>query len=594
MSVRVFYDILNQKGTPAMYTDTFANRPAYGYQGRLFISTDSGQIFEDTGSAWTLIADAGVGGGTLSSVCLNGNTTASGIVITAGGLSSNSITNTGNTAGSVLFAGTSGLESQSNATFFWDNTNKRLGIGNASPGAPLDVHGTGTQLQLNGTGSSNSYIQFQNAGVSKWRIGNTYSAGANSYGIYNNGLSNLALTINSTNNGIITTGYLNIENALGSNQIYLAKLSSDTYGTIQTETGGGKYSLGNVSNLGTLGTAVITWTSGAQVGINNISPTYDFDVTGTGRFTGILRLDSTLSNGTYFYTLPSATGTLALLSNITSAISGTTNTHAKFTSTNVIGNSMVSDDGTTLTSSGATRSNLYLKAINNTYYGQLAFTNGSNALYGGISYNNSGQYMQFETNTSEWMRLTSGGNFLIGYTTDNGSKLQVNGPVSINGVGGYGVLDVGGQISGSNQNICRLGQIPGIVNGLLISVNTSNNFIYNFGTLGTGSVVATANVLSATSDMNLKVADGLINNALDKVLKIIPRYFYWKEETGMPTNLRQLGFFAQEINECLGEEVANAPKNDNEKWGIYDRGMIAMLTKSIQELNEKLVRNNIN
>ena len=118
MSVRVFYDILNQKGTPAMYTDTFSNRPVYGYAGRLFISTDSGQIFEDTGSAWTLIADAGVGGGTLSSVCLNGNTTATGIVITAGGLSSNSITNTSNTEGSVLFAGASGLESQSNSTFF--------------------------------------------------------------------------------------------------------------------------------------------------------------------------------------------------------------------------------------------------------------------------------------------------------------------------------------------------------------------------------------------------------------------------------------------------------------------------------------------
>jgi len=200
MSVRVFYDILNQKGTPAMYTDTFANRPAYGYQGRLFISTDSGQIFEDTGSAWTLVADAGVGGGTLSSVCLNGNTTATGIVITAGGLSSNSITNTGNTAGSVLFAGTSGLESQSNATFFWDNTNKRLGIGNASPGAPLDIHGTGTQIQANGTGANNSYIQFQNAGVNKWRIGNTYNGAANTFDLYNNSLTSTALSFNVTTN----------------------------------------------------------------------------------------------------------------------------------------------------------------------------------------------------------------------------------------------------------------------------------------------------------------------------------------------------------------------------------------------------------
>ena len=58
MSLKVSLDILNQKGTPAFYSDTLANRPAFGFAGRVFISTDTGQIFEDTGSAWTLIADA--------------------------------------------------------------------------------------------------------------------------------------------------------------------------------------------------------------------------------------------------------------------------------------------------------------------------------------------------------------------------------------------------------------------------------------------------------------------------------------------------------------------------------------------------------
>jgi hypothetical protein len=162
-------------------------------------------------------------------------------------------------------------------------------------------------------------------------------------------------------------------------------------------------------------------------------------------------------------------------------------------------------------------------------------------------------------------------------------RIDTNGCVNIGTTGGFGKLDVGGQTSGSAQNICRLGNISGVNNGLLIQVNSSNNYIYNFGTLGTGTVVATANVLSATSDMNLKVEDGYIDNALEKVLKLKPRYFYWKEETGMPTDLRQLGFYAQEVNEAIGEEVANSPKNDNEKWGIYDRGMIAFLTKAIQE-----------
>lgn len=48
----------------------------------------------------------------------------------------------GKTAGSVIFAGTGGALSQDNATFFWDTTNKRLGLGNAAPARQLDVTGT--------------------------------------------------------------------------------------------------------------------------------------------------------------------------------------------------------------------------------------------------------------------------------------------------------------------------------------------------------------------------------------------------------------------------------------------------------------------
>jgi hypothetical protein len=103
--------------------------------------------------------------------------------------------------------------------------------------------------------------------------------------------------------------------------------------------------------------------------------------------------------------------------------------------------------------------------------------------------------------------------------------------------------------------------------------------------LGSGAVSATSGLLSTTSDMTLKVEDGYIDNALEKISQLKPRYFYWKEESGLPTDIRQLGFYAQEVNQALGEEAANTPKNENDKWGIYDRGIIAMLTKAIQELS---------
>jgi hypothetical protein len=45
------------------------------------------------------------------------------------------------TSGSVLFAGASGLLSQDNTNLFWDNTNKRLGIGTATPEYGISIYG---------------------------------------------------------------------------------------------------------------------------------------------------------------------------------------------------------------------------------------------------------------------------------------------------------------------------------------------------------------------------------------------------------------------------------------------------------------------
>lgn len=46
------------------------------------------------------------------------------------------------TAGSVLFVGTNGIFQQDNSNLFWDDSNNRLGIGTASPGAPLSIVNT--------------------------------------------------------------------------------------------------------------------------------------------------------------------------------------------------------------------------------------------------------------------------------------------------------------------------------------------------------------------------------------------------------------------------------------------------------------------
>lgn len=59
--VELFNSVLNQLGSPALYSDVFANRPAFGFTGRLFISTDTNEIYRDTGTSWVLISSGGGG-----------------------------------------------------------------------------------------------------------------------------------------------------------------------------------------------------------------------------------------------------------------------------------------------------------------------------------------------------------------------------------------------------------------------------------------------------------------------------------------------------------------------------------------------------
>jgi len=73
--IGVTLDVLNQKGTPALYTDIFANRPTYGFPGRLFFSTDTSAIYEDTGTSWILLANSSQSSSNnLQQVLNNGNT----------------------------------------------------------------------------------------------------------------------------------------------------------------------------------------------------------------------------------------------------------------------------------------------------------------------------------------------------------------------------------------------------------------------------------------------------------------------------------------------------------------------------------------
>jgi len=633
--MRVHYEILNQKGTPAFYSDTYINRPTYGFAGRVFISTDTGQIFEDTGLAWSLIADAGVGGGTLGSVCANGNSTSAGIIITAGGLSSNSITNTSLTTGSILFADAGGLESQNNTKLYWDNTNFRLGIGNNSPGAPLDIHATGTNAHFNGTGTNNAYLVFQNAGTSKWRIGNTYNAGANSFDIYNNGLANTPLSINSATNlitlsaNVTTTGIQAIQNGL--NLGYASGGATASYTNMSGSTTGINFALAN----GTGGASFIFPTA---AGYN-----YTFPAT-----TGTLALTSNLSSY-----LPLTGGTLTGQLYINPTNTATTgldvaSDNISFRSDNLEGSKrqllITMGSGTliqftaqgyganygtdlafyTATTSGVNASPaIYITGTNNRvgiktgtpsydldvlgtgrYTGTLSVQSAGSTQLFLLSTGASSRNWQFQTSEAE-----NGDISLMQSTAAGGSTYARKFNITSGG-------NVGINCSSSNKKLyCQsddatsssfaFGAQNGVDNLFLIRgdglINTGLRAYspYNFSTSGRSAIINSSGELgylvsTRESKANIKSIENV-----DFINQLNPVLFNYRKKDSM-TNIftdelyenTTYGFIADEVEKVNKELVFY--NEDGTLAGVEYNSMIAILTKAIQELNEKLVRNNIN
>ena len=87
------------------------------------------------------------------------------------------------TTGSVVFAGASGVYSQNNAKFFWDNTNNRLGINTATPQNQLTIVSNTQTTTPTGTLPSGTDLYIVGANAANTRITqDAYGTGA--YGAY--------------------------------------------------------------------------------------------------------------------------------------------------------------------------------------------------------------------------------------------------------------------------------------------------------------------------------------------------------------------------------------------------------------------------
>jgi hypothetical protein len=167
-----------------------------------------------------------------------------------------------------------------------------------------------------------------------------------------------------------------------------------------------------------------------------------------GRFTQALGgVVETLSYINPTLTLTQSKGVSPLTANIAGgggiSGSGTTNLVSKFTASTTLGNSIIYDNGTnvgigTITPFGNAKLQVRPNSDSN-----IAFQP-STTLTNGIklnSFNDLGSAninlelnalnLGFKTNETERMRITSGGNVLIGTTTDAGYKLYVDGTLGV-------------------------------------------------------------------------------------------------------------------------------------------------------------------
>jgi hypothetical protein len=495
-------------------SDTFANRPAFGIVGRIFISTDTKEFFRDTGTSWELIG--GPGSGTIT-----GSGTTGTLPIWT---SSSALGNSTLIEGATLISTTKDIKADAfyltgaaaaNGALYWTSDRVTLANYNAGGIVHIEVNGGtastifGTDLSLTNNGyisavptltAANNASSVAIVGVNTLSYAAAFSA--NNIGAIYGAITGFNLQ---TFAGNATFANSNI--ASGGSSVNSIDFSSGGSTITMTQSSGIRVMSGQQNlfqyqgtNSGTITHAAISQNTGfyrptAATGILTITNAYShlinaLDDYGAGftftnrwgiyqagasdlnYFAANMLVGSTINNGSKLQVTGAATistsitaasliksggtssqylmadGSTSTLTNPVTG-TGTTNYIPKFTGTSTIGNSIVSESGSTiniagnivvsggnnlrvLTTTNATTGFQYADFLNTS--GTLVWgINGSAAnglatnsfAYGGVIYANN--TLQLGVDGDMKMTLNAAGNLLVGTTTDGGQKLQVNG-----------------------------------------------------------------------------------------------------------------------------------------------------------------------
>ena len=528
--------MLNQRQTPAFYADVLANRPAAGFIGRIFVSTNTYAFYRDNGTSWDLIGGPGTG------------------TITGSGAN-----------GQVSYWNGASTITGSNDLFF-DAVNGHLGIGTVTPGTALDVkHDQSTVVQLEQITATNDIrIAFINSGVGLWRLGAFYNAGANDFGLFDIAAAAQPVTVKRTTGQVLIgtstvgSGKLVVASATGDNGIQIVGASAPSLRIDNAESGPTKragFGISTATNNFIQGSADrdfcmfngSTTASPILFGIYNTT-----NVAEAARISAARNfLIGTATDGGFRL---SVNGTTNLSNTVTIGplgisvpglqITGNDQANTRIRITNsggssfsvVTGNPGASNSGFAIYDETNAATRLYISSsgattgfigINTTtpfdrfsVGGNILVDAGNNEgfkLNGGLFiYRLSGNDLGIFTNSAERARFTNGGNLLIGTTTDAGQKLQVNGVTQSNSY-----KSISGTVSIASGATATAYTIPSVTNfdGLyLVQVEvTSGSAIYMASGIitalaGNGQMFLTnlytgANVVLSVSGMNIQITN---------------------------------------------------------------------------------------
>jgi hypothetical protein len=187
---------------------------------------------------------------------------------------------------------------------------------------------------------------------------------------------------------------------------------------------------------------------------------------------------------------------------------------------------------------------------------------------------------------------SSPGSPLTVSTTGVDRTVQIN---STDGAGGFGaVLSLNNTGTGGREYyISSTSNADGGVGGGKLKfydnvAGATRMFIDSSGIItmpayGAGAATfSAAGVISSVSDETWKTKDGVPTNTDAMLQKLEPGYWFYNEEKAPIFGQdRQLGFYAQNVREAIGEEAAPTPQ-EGKPWGYHDRSILAIAVMSLK------------